>query len=193
VADEHHLCGESFPLAKTTRDRYLSVYKNYLQPAFGELCLRDITQLTVQRYISGRLEAIAGIQRQGARCFVEHPGICGSLRFVSKESGGRGAVASTEVGEADQALRYSAAVFDIGGPDCGILCDDALHSGVHGASAIRGHRADPRTHVAHKTRLTSPQVQEKASSAPKQLLIEANQCPFPGICFRGSRVASKDM
>jgi len=40
-------------LAKTTRDRYLSVYKNYLQPAFGELCLRDITQLTVQRYVSG--------------------------------------------------------------------------------------------------------------------------------------------
>ena len=40
-------------LAKTTRDRYLSVFKNYLQPAFGELCLRDFAQLTVQRYISG--------------------------------------------------------------------------------------------------------------------------------------------
>ena len=40
-------------LAKTTRDRYVSVFKNYLQPAFGELCLRDITQLTVQRYVSG--------------------------------------------------------------------------------------------------------------------------------------------
>ena len=44
-------------LAKTTRDRYLSVYKNYLQPAFGELCLRDITQLTVQRYISGMADS----------------------------------------------------------------------------------------------------------------------------------------
>ena len=44
-------------LAKTTRDRYVSVYKNYLQPAFGELCLRDITQLTVQRYISGMADS----------------------------------------------------------------------------------------------------------------------------------------
>ena len=44
-------------LAKTTQNRYLSVYKNYLQPAFGEMCLRDISQLTVQRYISGMAES----------------------------------------------------------------------------------------------------------------------------------------
>ena len=44
-------------LAKTTQDRYLSVHKNYLQPAFGEMCLRDITQLTVQRYISGMADS----------------------------------------------------------------------------------------------------------------------------------------
>jgi integrase len=40
-------------MAKSTRDRTMSVYKNYLRPAFGSLCLRDITPLTVQRYVSG--------------------------------------------------------------------------------------------------------------------------------------------
>jgi integrase len=40
-------------MAKSTRDRTMSVYKNYLHPAFGSLCLRDITPLTVQRYVSG--------------------------------------------------------------------------------------------------------------------------------------------
>ncbi len=44
-------------LAKSTRDRYVSVYKNHLGPAFGEMCLRDITQLTVQRYLSGFAES----------------------------------------------------------------------------------------------------------------------------------------
>ena len=35
----------------------MSVYKNHLQPPFGEMCLRDITQLTVQRYLSGMAES----------------------------------------------------------------------------------------------------------------------------------------
>src|SRR5216684_8471490 len=38
--------------AKSTQDRAMSVHKNYLRPAFGEMCLRDITPLTVQRYVS---------------------------------------------------------------------------------------------------------------------------------------------
>jgi integrase len=40
-------------MAKSTRDRAMSVYENYLRPSFGEVCLRDITPLTVQRYVSG--------------------------------------------------------------------------------------------------------------------------------------------
>lgn len=39
-------------MAKSTRDRAVSVYKNYLYPTFGEICLRDITPLTAQRYVS---------------------------------------------------------------------------------------------------------------------------------------------
>ena len=39
-------------LAKSTRDRYEGVLKNYLLPTFGELCLRDLTPLSVQKYFS---------------------------------------------------------------------------------------------------------------------------------------------
>ena len=39
-------------MAKSTRDRSEGVIKNYLIPAFGELCLRDLTPLSVQRYFS---------------------------------------------------------------------------------------------------------------------------------------------
>jgi len=39
-------------MAKSTQDRYKGVIKNYLNPAFGALCLRDLSRLTVQRYFS---------------------------------------------------------------------------------------------------------------------------------------------
>jgi integrase len=40
-------------MAKSTRDRYKGVLKNYLTPQFGDLCLRDITVLTIDRYFVG--------------------------------------------------------------------------------------------------------------------------------------------
>ena len=36
--------------AKSTRERYRGVIKNYLKPAFGKLCLRDLTPMTLDRY-----------------------------------------------------------------------------------------------------------------------------------------------
>jgi integrase len=40
-------------MANSTQDRYSGVIKNYLKPQFGDLCLRDITVLTADRYLSG--------------------------------------------------------------------------------------------------------------------------------------------
>ena len=40
-------------MAKSTRDRSISVYENYLREGFGQMSLRDITPLTAQRYVSG--------------------------------------------------------------------------------------------------------------------------------------------
>jgi integrase len=39
-------------LARSTQDRYQGVLDNYLIPAFGKLCLRDLTPMTLQRYFS---------------------------------------------------------------------------------------------------------------------------------------------
>jgi len=39
--------------AKSTRDRYDSVIRRHLLPVFKEVCLRDVTALAVQRYVSG--------------------------------------------------------------------------------------------------------------------------------------------
>jgi integrase len=44
-------------MAKSTRERYSGVIKNYLKPQFGGLCLRDISTLMVDRYFSGFAEA----------------------------------------------------------------------------------------------------------------------------------------
>jgi integrase len=40
-------------MAKSTQDRYRGVIKNYLKPQFGNLSLRDITPLTIDRYFAG--------------------------------------------------------------------------------------------------------------------------------------------
>ena len=40
-------------LAKSTRERSKSVIALYLKPAFGSLPLRDLTPLTVQRFLIG--------------------------------------------------------------------------------------------------------------------------------------------
>jgi integrase len=40
-------------MAKSTQERYLGVIENYLKPKLGDLCLCDLTPLTIQRFLSG--------------------------------------------------------------------------------------------------------------------------------------------
>jgi len=40
-------------MAATTQDRYEGVIRNHLKPNFGTLCLRDLTPLKIQEYLSG--------------------------------------------------------------------------------------------------------------------------------------------
>lgn len=40
-------------MSARTQERYTGIIKNYLSPAFGQLCLRDLTPLAVQQYFSG--------------------------------------------------------------------------------------------------------------------------------------------
>ena len=45
-------------MAKSTQERSGGVIRNYLIPAFGKLCLRDLTVLCVQRYFSNMASSI---------------------------------------------------------------------------------------------------------------------------------------
>src|SRR5260370_18236690 len=40
-------------MASTTQGRSRGIIEHYLVPAFGALCLRDLTPLTLQKFISG--------------------------------------------------------------------------------------------------------------------------------------------
>ena len=40
-------------LASSTQERYSGIIANYLIPTFGSFCLREMTSLTLQKYISG--------------------------------------------------------------------------------------------------------------------------------------------
>jgi len=44
-------------MAASTQERYRSVVKIYLTPAFGQVCLRDLTPLTIQRYLSAMADS----------------------------------------------------------------------------------------------------------------------------------------
>ncbi|HLV85814.1 MAG TPA: tyrosine-type recombinase/integrase [Candidatus Sulfotelmatobacter sp.] len=44
-------------MAKATQDRYSGILENYLKPAFGKACLRDLTPLTLQKYFSGMVDS----------------------------------------------------------------------------------------------------------------------------------------
>jgi len=61
-------------LAKSTQGRYEGIVENYLKPAFGKFCLRDLTPLCVQRYFS-QLTTFAlphRVPRQTPRRTLEH-------------------------------------------------------------------------------------------------------------------------
>jgi integrase len=69
-------------LASSTQDRYNGIIDNYLIPEFGELCLRQLTPLALQRYISGfRIQGPPELEK----CAVGLPGDAAPRR-LSRES-----------------------------------------------------------------------------------------------------------
>ena len=44
-------------MAKSTQDRSAGIIGNYLIPVFGEMCLRDLSPLTIQKYFSGMVDS----------------------------------------------------------------------------------------------------------------------------------------
>ena len=54
--DEHYIPVALKKMASSTQDRSEGVIENYLKPAFGKLCLRDLTPMTLDKYFAGLVE-----------------------------------------------------------------------------------------------------------------------------------------
>ena len=81
-------------MAKSTQSRYNSVLKNYLLPAFGQLCLRDITQRVVQRYVVGMADSKLSQESKDKIRDVLSSILGSAVRYgAGEESGGGCAVA----------------------------------------------------------------------------------------------------
>src|SRR5450759_762574 len=51
--DEHYIPVALKAMASSTQDRSQGVIENYLKPAFGKSCLRDLTPMSLDRYFAG--------------------------------------------------------------------------------------------------------------------------------------------
>jgi integrase len=51
--NEHYIPVTLKAKAKGTQERYEGVIRKYLEPAFGEMCLRELTPMTLERYFAG--------------------------------------------------------------------------------------------------------------------------------------------
>jgi len=69
-------------LASSTQDRYQGIINGYLIPTFGALCLRQLTPLALQRYISG----FPISSRDGEKSGVQTAGNGGARKALSHES-----------------------------------------------------------------------------------------------------------
>jgi len=75
-------------MAKNTQNRYQDVIRNYLLPVFGNLCLRDLTTLAIQRYFSSMAASKLAqlIQGQGSGRACECSQLGGAVRVTRQES-----------------------------------------------------------------------------------------------------------
>ncbi len=88
--DEVYVPTDIVLLAKSTQERSNGVIKNHLMPFWGKTPIRDISALSVQRYILGFKIAPPGVKVEGALSRegvdkirdgdVEHPGFRGQVR-----------------------------------------------------------------------------------------------------------------
>ena len=75
-------------LAKSTRNRYEGIIENYLKPAFGKLCLRDLTALSVQSYFSQMATSpLAHESRDKIRDVLSRPRVGGEVRALNLQPG----------------------------------------------------------------------------------------------------------
>ncbi len=145
-------------MASSTQDRYRGIIDHYLVPTFGSMCLRDITPLTLQKYI-------LGFQiKEPEKREHQNPQDGGAGKWLSRESVDKirdvlssilgsavkygflvknpadGVTSASEAGHSEaQAVHPARAVRRIDRADSGTLLHHGFCGGLHG---VAGQRID---------------------------------------------------
>lgn len=69
-------------MAKATQDRYKGILENYLLPSFGKLSLRDLTPLTLQKYLTGMVDSKLPFESKDKIRDSEFRHLAGDLRLL---------------------------------------------------------------------------------------------------------------
>jgi hypothetical protein len=134
--------------ANSTRDRYESVISRHLLPVFKEVCLRDITALAAQRYVSGLAASkLAHESKDKIRDVLAS--IMNSAvpyQFIVKNPTEGFAFAAVAVGETHKAVHLASSVRRSGRDDRRTLRHDDLHRRLYWPE---GQRTDRPEMVRH--------------------------------------------
>jgi len=104
-------------MASSTQSRYRGIVNQYLIPSFGGTCLRELTPLVLQKYISGFRVRVGEKHENGEKsslkqqlshesidkireCAIERTGLCGEVRIHRQQSSREPAVASRKTRQA---------------------------------------------------------------------------------------------
>jgi integrase len=68
-------------MAQSTQERYEGVIENYLKPAFGTACLRDMSTLALQRYFSGMASSKLSYESRDKIRDVVSSILCSAVRY----------------------------------------------------------------------------------------------------------------
>lgn len=74
--------------AGQTQQRYSGIVRNYLSPEFGQLALRELTPLRIQKYFAGvaKFATKPRVQGQSTRCAQQHPWFGKGVRINHHQS-----------------------------------------------------------------------------------------------------------
>ena len=146
-------------MASSTQARYLGIVEQYLIPAFGSQCLRDVTPFARQKYVLGFRISEPAERREGkpsskgnTRCMYRESvdkirdvmsSILGSAVKYGSSSRIRLRACMLPQRSAEAQAVYSArSICCVGRVDCRAVRHDGLRGGLYGSACQRSDRAE---------------------------------------------------
>lgn len=127
-------------MASSTRERYQGIVKNYLQPQFGGVCLRDVSTLAVDRYLTDLwaakvFDSIESLDKvrdvlSGIMESARHYG----LLLQNPVAGIR--LPKPKTGKRSKPFVHAGSVHGAGESNCGTLRHDGAYRRLYGAAGF---------------------------------------------------------